>query len=456
MKILPITIMQYEPVFRKILWVLEILCMVYVLHPINAIAPITGAFVLTFLILFRPKLELTPLFYGVSFLVFWLLVSAVANYNLFFNKTVSRWLWIFEYYLSFVGCLILLRTKEDFIKLLQCFTGMTLVFGFFGYLELLFTPKLDWLFHLFRADNLHAYFQEFIRVTSTQAWTNVAFAGTIFDLGAFLCLAVALNLFKADRYYSGIFWLGLAVCESVLVFYTFERQPLVLLIFGFIGELIYWTIMNGSKWKIALFTCFLVGTILTGVLSFTPAGNSFKRLQSTVIYHDQTAESIKQDPSSYGRLRLTYMGWVIMLDHPLFGIGLHNFQYIVQNTKKYSDIYPEALPGHYDSKVSSSHNVLTHAGSDAGIPAMIAVTFITFWSGSLLIKYFQVIRATSILSDAAIGVMGMAILVILIVPFDYSLINKAEGMAFFLIWAFLTSFEKIIVEALSKEAIFNE
>lgn len=447
MKMLPVTIRQYEPAFRKMLWVLEILCMVYVLHPINAIAPLTGAFVLTYLLLFRPQLKLTPLFYGVSFFVFWLLVSIVANYQLFLTVTLSRWLWLFEYYLIFVGCLILLRTQEDFMKLFQWFTGMTLVFGFFGYLELLFTPHLDWLFHLFRpTDNLHAYFQESIRITATQAWANPAFAGTLFDLGAFLCFAVALHSFKASRYRWGIFWFGLVVCESVLVFYTIERQPVVILIFGLIGELLYWTIMNRSQWKITLCICLLVPVLATGVFRFALPGDAIKRLESTVIHHDQIGESRKQDPSSYGREKLTYLGGVIMFDHPLFGVGLHNFQYIVQNTPQYSAIYPEALPGHADQQVTSSHNVLTHAGSDAGIPAMLAIAFITFWSGFLFIKYFRAIRTTRILSNAAIGLMGMAILLIVIVPFDYSLINKAEGMAFFLIWAFLAAFEKIIIE----------
>jgi hypothetical protein len=447
MKLLPVTIRPYEPAFRKMLWMLEILCMVYVLHPINAIAPLTGAFVLVYLLLFRPQLKLTPLFYGVSFFVFWLLVSALANYQLFLTMTLGRWLWLFEYYLIFVGCLLLLRTSADFMKLFHWFICMTLVFGFFGYLELLFTPRLDWLFHLFRpTGNLHAYFQESIRITATQAWANPAFAGTLFDLGAFLCFAVALNLFKASRHRWGIVWLGLVACESVLVFYTIERQPVVILIFGLIGELLYWSMMNRSQWKTTLVICCLVPVIVTGVFSFILPRDSIKRLESTIIHHDQIGESRKQDPNSYGREQLTYVGGLMTWDHPLFGVGLHNFQYVLQNTPEYSDIYPRALPGHEDDTVSSSHNVLTHAGSDAGIPAMIAIAFITFWSGGLFIKYFRVIRATSSLSNAAIGLMGMAILLIVIVPFDYSLMNKAEGMAFFLIWAFLAAFEAMITD----------
>lgn len=438
---------KYESNFRKILWFLEILCLVYILHPINVVAPVTAAFVLFYMILLRPKIIFTPLFYGVSFLTFWLLLSIFVNYNLFLYKRLSSWLWLFEYYMVFCGYLILLRNTDDILKMIRYFTLMTVVFGIFGYLELFFTPQLDWLFQLFRPNGiLHAHFGESIRVTATQSWTNPAFAGTLFALGCSLCLAFALHGLKTRQDGVTGIWVLLAIGEAMLVFFTFERTAVLVMIIGVTCVVVYWLMINKRTRRVVLFGCLLCVATVAGLVSLTPAGHSLQRFQSTINIQQQSADSRIVDHSTYGRLMLTYLGWEIMIDNPVFGVGLDNFQFVVQNTNRYSDIFPEVLPGNAEAGDTSSHNVFTHLGSDAGFPGGVAILFISFWSSYILIKYIRSRDGDDTLNYVVSFLLGMAVLLIIIIPFDFSLINKSEGMAYFIIWAFLAAFEKIVIE----------
>ncbi len=434
---------HYEPVFRKILWLLVSLCLVYVLRPIHAVPPVTAAFVLLYLLLFRPKIVLTPLVYGVSFFIFWLLVSILANQQQSIGR-LSTWLWLFEYYLIFCGCLILLRSAADLGKLVRSFTMMTLVFACFGYLELLFTPQLDFLFRFLRSSGtLHLYSGDHLRAMGTQAAVNPAFAGLIYMLGAFFCFAFALESLKKSHYWLVVWWMILTMAEQILVFFTFERAPVLIMALGGGCQLISWVILNPSHRKKVLALSLGSALVIAGAILLSPAVHTLQRFQTTTLF--QTSEnSPAADLSTHGRLMLTYLGWRIMVEHPVFGIGLENFQAVVQNTPQYYELYPEVLPGHFDENVTSSHNVFTHFGSESGFPGALAMLFILGRCVFIIFKFMRAKQPNRELSTVLICLVGLGTLLIAMIPFDFSLTNKAEGMTYFLNWALFSAFEALL------------
>lgn len=431
-----------EPWFRKILWILHIGCIFYIAHKINPLAPITASLILLYIFLYRPKINRNLLFYLLTAFVIWLLVSIIANHELFFYHNFQTWLWLLEFYFIYLGFLILIKNFNGLYFVLKCFVIVTAIFAFFGYVELLFSPQMDWFFHWLRPSSpVHMYISN-NNMRLLSLLNHYGYCGVLLSWGVILAFAFALNALVKNSNRQALWWFIVFGGELIALCFTYVRASILVAILGIIGVFVYWAYIYHRKFnyrRLAGLVIILVGAVMIIAINTS----SFQ------ILVERFVSIFKGDLSTHHRLILTWLGAQIMLDNPVFGVGLDNFKYVVLNTPAYLNIFPWILPGGGDENVSTSHNIFTEYGSIAGIPAALLITSILLYGVYLIYALSPKSRQNN-REDIAVCLFGLLLSMVLMLPFEYALVLKPQGMAFFIIYALATKFQTLLCENAKK------
>jgi O-antigen ligase len=188
-------------------------------------------------------------------------------------------------------------------------------------------------------------------------------SGPVGDPNFFAQVMVVLALLGVERllHERNLFWkiiAGWAAAVSTLsVVFTFSRGATVALVLALI--IFFWI----YKLKPAQLIVILVLGI--AMLAYAPPTYYQRVLSIADILPSSNGEiNIRADRAIQGRASENLTAWVMLMDHPLLGVGLNNYSYLYQDYTKSLGLAPSASN-------RSPHNLYLEVAAETGIIGLI-------------------------------------------------------------------------------------
>jgi len=434
-----IKILNMEKNYRALLTLCCGICIFFIAHSMNAMAPITAVLTLGYLILYRPSIVKTPIFYTTTFFVLWLLVSMVANYSVNLTQNFHIWLWILEYYVIYLTFLIVMDRPGKVYEILKYFTAMTTVFLLFGFCEVFFTSYFENVFYWCRpGSETHMFLWDrsaHVRLLSTLTFFDPNFSGLLLAFGGSATGVFFLTKIKERAWASSLLWFIVLILYVIGCILTYSRGALVTLILSLAFIFGRWAVKRYISRK--HMTIIILSIFLSSGLFASYSGNLhlvadkfMPLIQGGNILHNS-------DTSEQRRLILWQVAGQMVIDHPVFGVGFENFHYYLDNDPVYSSWFPWSKSN--IENIHDAHNFVLHYSAIGGIPMAICLSILVY----LLIRLCLQKKC-----NESIGFQNREIVIALLavfifnLAFQFPLVNKSVGMLFFIVLAFATKIEE--------------
>lgn len=389
---------------------------IYCFYPVSWFHSSIGIGCLVYLLFNYKALVINKKIVAVSFFAVWILVSALANFDLGFYDNIG--LLKKNFYFYFYSLFLVIYFKENTLdKFFDKFLCISVIYTLIGYIEVFSGTRLDKFFLIFRDRDLnpHLPFSETLnRLLAACPKYDPNYVGFLLMLALVMCL---FALFKNDDK-NILKWIVSSCFFSIGIILTGSRGAILTAVCTSIVFCMLMAIFTHRQHLIKkILVALLLVVIGTGMFSYTMPENiitsKMNALENGALYDRNSSEGM--------RVAMILAAVDIVKENPLTGLSFIGFREFVRGTSIYSDRF-ETNP------LSDPHNFLLSLAVEGGLPLVVIFFYLIY---KMMLKTCE--RNFVNFHLYKLWILGWMLAFLFNIPFEYSMRDECR---FILLYTF--------------------
>ena len=382
---------------------------IYCFYPVSWFHSSIGIGCLVYLLFNYKALMIDKKIVAVSFFAVWILVSALANFDLGFYDNIGLLKKNFYFYFYFLFLVIYFK-ENRLEKFFDKFLCISAIYTIIGYIEVFSGIHLDKFFLIFRERDLnpHLPFSETLnRLLSVCPKYDPNYVGFLLMLALVMCL---FALFKKDDK-NILKWIFGSCFFGVGIIFTGSRGAILTAVCTSIVFCMLMAIFTHRQHFIKkILVALLLVVIGTGIFSYIMPENiiinKMNALENGALYDRNSSEGM--------RVAMILAAVDIIKENPLTGLSFIGFREFIRGTSIYSnrfEVYPFSDP----------HNFLLSMAVEGGLPLVLVFLYLVY---NVILKSFN--KKFVKQSICRFWVLGWTFVFIFNIPFEYTLRDECR------------------------------
>lgn len=382
---------------------------IYCFYPVSWFHSSIGIGCLVYLLFNYKDLVINKKIVAVSFFAIWILVSALANFDLGFYDNIGLLKKNFYFYFYFLFLVIYFK-ENTLDKFFDKFLCISVIYTFIGYIEVFSGTHLDKFFLIFRDRDLnpHLSFSETLnRLLSVCPKYDPNYVGFLLMLALVMCL---FALFKNDDK-NILKWIVGSCFFSIGIILTGSRGAILTAVCTSIVFCMLMAIFTHRQHLIKkILVALLLVVIGMGMFSYIMPENiitsKMNALENGALYDRNSSEGM--------RVAMILAAVDIVKENPLTGLSFIGFREFTRGSTIYSERF-ETYP------FSDPHNFLLSLAVEGGIPIVLVFLYLVY---SVILKSCNKKNIEQYIYK--LWILGWVLAFIFNIPFEYTLRDECR------------------------------